>query len=151
MVSREDSSVAVGDLRAGFEARIDKQSRRLHVRLSWGVWDAAIAKSFVAAVDRLGKDLGPLSWTSLVDARRFVVQDPSIEPHRQESLRVAASLGCRKMATLVESSVYALQFKRLADEGHVVSQTFKEVHAALTWLGQVETAPASPKSRSAKP
>jgi hypothetical protein len=150
MVSIQDSSIAAGDARAGFEARIDKQVRRLHVRL-WGIWDATMAKSFVAAVDRLGRELGPMPWTSLVDARRFVVQDPLIEPHRQESLKVAASLGCGKMATLVESSVYALQFKRLADRGHLVSQTFKDMHAAVTWLGQAETASPSPRGRLVKP
>lgn len=110
-----------------------------------------MAKSFVAAVERLGRELGPLPWTSLVDARRFVVQDPLIEPHRQESLKVAASLGCSKMATLVESSVYALQFKRLADRGHVVSRTFKDLNAAVTWLAEAETASPSPRGRLVKP
>jgi hypothetical protein len=150
MVSLQDSSIAAGDARAGFEARVDKPGQRLHVRL-WGVWDATIAKSFVAAVDRLGRELAPLPWTSLVDARRFVLQNPLIEPHRQESLKIVASLGCKKMATLVESSVYALQFKRLAERGHVVSQTFQDMNAAVRWLAQVETATPYPRGRSAKP
>jgi hypothetical protein len=86
-----------------------------------------------------------------VDARKFVIQDPMIEPHRLQSLKVAASLGCRKMATLVESSMYALQFKRLADRGHVVNQTFQDMSAAMTWLAQVETVSPFPRGRSAKP
>lgn len=93
-----------------------------------------MAKSFVEAVKQLGGELGPLPWTSLVDARKFVIQDPEIEPHRLESLRVAASLGCKRMATVVGSAVYALQFKRLAERGQVVSQTFEYAYAAVSWL-----------------
>jgi hypothetical protein len=135
MAAVQDFSVVAGDARAGFDAHIDKQGRRLHVRL-WGVWDVTMARSFVEAVKRLGGELGPLPWTSLVDARKFVIQDPAIESHRQESLRVAASLGCKRMATLVASAVYALQFKRLAERGHVVSQTFEYTYAAVNWLAK---------------
>jgi hypothetical protein len=50
------------------------------------------------------------------------------------------------MATLVESSVYALQFKRLASKGHVVNQTFPDLAAARAWLA-AEDRPSPTETR----
>ncbi len=150
LMEEHSDTATAGDVTGGFEARIDRKVRRLHVRL-WGAWSVTIAMQFIAAVDRLGTVLGPAPWTSLVDARRFGLQAQQLEPHRQESLKMAAKRGCSRMATVVDSSVYALQFKRLADSGHVVRETFADMASAQTWLDQASgTAPASLRRRPTK-
>jgi hypothetical protein len=51
-----------------------------------------------------------------------------------ESLARAASLGCTKMATIVDSAVYSLQFKKLATANHIRTETFPDELSAMTWL-----------------
>ena len=132
-VSEGSLSRRGGDTNGGFEAKIDKRTRLLRVRL-WGVWDVPIAEAFVNAVSELGTELGSAPWSSLVDARKFMVQGPQILQLRQESLNRAAMLGCTRMATLVESAVYGLQFKRLSGASHIESDLFHDEISALTWL-----------------
>jgi hypothetical protein len=122
-----------GDANGGFEASADKRNRILRVRL-WGLWDTSIAEQFVASVAALGTELSGSPWASLVDARKFMVQSPQILQLRQESLNRAAALGCTKMATLVESAAYSLQFKRLAGTSHIPSETFHDEISAMMWL-----------------
>ena len=122
-----------GDANGGFEASVDKRNRLLRVRL-WGIWDVPLAEQFVATVAALGADLAGSPWSSLVDARKFMVQSPQILQLRQESLNRAATLGCTKMATLVESAAYSLQFKRLAGSSHIQTETFHDEISAMMWL-----------------
>jgi hypothetical protein len=138
---RNPAPITVGDTNRGFEASIDHDVARLHVRL-WGVWDVSIVTQFVAAVETLGTQLAEAPWTSLVDARKFGVQSPELEPLRQKSLDVASRLGCTRMAVVVQSSVYALQFRRLASQGHLLNQSFPDMSSALKWLNG-----ADPSSR----
>ncbi|GAC1582359.1 MAG: hypothetical protein NVS3B20_26950 [Polyangiales bacterium] len=133
LASAPTNRLTAGDERGGFEAIAEKGRHLLVVRL-WGHWDEAIARQFVAAVESLGADLSRKSWGSLVDSRRFMVQSPAIQELRQESVQRAVVLGCTKMAVLVTSAVYKLQFKRMSRIANVHTEFFVDEKAALAWL-----------------
>jgi hypothetical protein len=123
-----------GDAKGGFELSADRKMRLLRARL-WGLWDVPVAEQFVASVGECGTELQSASpWSSLVDARKFMVQPQQILQLRSESLARAAALGCTKMATIVDSAVYSLQFKKLAGANHIQTQTFPDELSAMTWL-----------------
>ena len=124
--------VKVGDDRAGFELSVDRGRRLIRLRM-WGMWDLSIGEQFRTNVLRYGHGLEGAPWSILADSRGFVAQSAAIAEIRRDVMTRIVPMGCRKIAALVEQAVYAMQFKRIANESHVGSAVFHDEDAAIAW------------------
>lgn len=63
-----------------------------------------------------------------------MAQSPEVTELRKRAMVQVASLGCTRIAAVVDAGVYSMQFKRIASESRVTSSVFKDVSSALEWL-----------------
>lgn len=131
------AQLKIGDERRGFELSIDKASRMLRVRL-WGLWHVATAALFREGIIKLAnevkRDAKGAPWGILVDSRMFVAQSPEVTEVRKRAMVQVGTLGCAKIAAVVDAAVYSIQFKRIASESNIASSVFKDEASALEWL-----------------
>jgi hypothetical protein len=125
--------VKVGTDRAGFELSVDRPKRLIRLRM-WGMWDLSIGEQFRTNVLAYGRGLEGAPWSILADSREFVAQSAAIAEIRKDVMMKILPMGCQKIAALVEQTVYAMQFKRIANESHVGSGVFHDEAAALAWV-----------------
>ncbi len=62
-----------------------------------------------------------------------MAQSAAISEIRKDVMTKIVPMGCKKIAALVEQAVYAMQFKRIANESHVGSAVFHDEEAAVAW------------------
>jgi hypothetical protein len=124
--------VRVGDDRGGFELSVDRTRRLIRLRM-WGMWDLSVGEQFRTNVLRYGHGLEGAPWSIIADSRAFVAQSAAIAEIRKDVMTRIVPMGCRKIAALVEQAVYAMQFKRIANESHVGSAVFHDEEAAIVW------------------
>jgi hypothetical protein len=122
-----------GDERGGFEILLDKIERLVHMKL-WGVWHLPVAEEFYATVGDLATPFAGKRWAIIADSRLFGAQSPDVSRVRQEAMGKARSLGCEKIAAIADKAVYAMQFKRIAEESHMGSAIFQDEDSALAWI-----------------
>jgi hypothetical protein len=138
-----------GDDVEGFFLHLDEPKRLLHMRL-WGLWETETAEVFVAHILEFADRLRGSPWGILIDGRRFVAQSPKITEMREATMRKVAGLGCTRMANVVTSAAYQMQFNRITAASHIQAQVFLDEIAAREWLvvqfasGRVRAAPKSP-------
>jgi hypothetical protein len=125
--------VAGGDERGGFEILVDKGELVVHMKL-WGIWHLPLAREFYSSVTEIGHPFGNKPWAIIADSRLFGAQSPDVSRLRQEAMAKARALGCDKIAAIADKVVYAMQFKRIAEESHVGSGVFATVDDALVWV-----------------
>jgi hypothetical protein len=122
-----------GDQRGGFEIVVDRVGRLVHMKL-WGVWHLPVAEEFHSAVDDIARPFAGKSWAIIADSRLFGAQSPDVSRLRQEAMSKARDAGCGKIAAIADKVVYAMQFKRIAEESHVGSAVFQDEESALAWI-----------------
>lgn len=125
--------VAAGDERAGFELSVDRARRLIRLRM-WGMWDLSVGEQFRSSVLRYARGLEGAPWSILADSREFVAQSAAISEIRRDVMTKIVPMGCHKIGALVEQAVYAMQFKRIANESHVGSAVFHDEDAAIAWV-----------------
>jgi hypothetical protein len=135
-----------GDEVEGFIMELDGPSHLIHMRL-WGLWEMATAERFFASVLEFAERLRGSPWGVLVDGRRFIAQSPKITALREGTMRKIGMLGCTRMANIVTSAAYQMQFSRIAAASHMEAKIFVDEVAAREWVvasfasGKVRTAP----------
>ncbi len=123
-----------GDARGGFEIVVDRVGRLVHMRL-WGVWHLPLAEEFYATVGgELARVFGGKPWAIIADSRLFGAQSQDVSRLRQEAMSKARDAGCDRIAAIADKVVYAMQFKRIAEESHVGSAVFQDEEMALAWI-----------------
>lgn len=122
----------LGDEQEGFELVMDRTNRLVRARF-WGVWDTEIVEEFRTGLLRFGGELG-VPWFMLCDSRSFPAQADDITRHRLQTMKMIVALGCRKLAAVVTTATYGLQFRKLTDESHMQSGVFRDEHSALEWI-----------------
>ena len=134
---RQAPFVSGGDAHHGFELYADKAKHILKMRL-WGLWDPPMAVQFRDGVVKLGRELKLDSrgapWAILADSRAFVAQSNEVTNIRKAAMHEATSLGCTRIAALVDKAVYTMQFRRITNESHMASAVFGDEASALRWL-----------------
>jgi hypothetical protein len=135
-----------GDEVEGFTMELDGPNHLIHMRL-WGLWEMATAERFFASVLEFAERLRGSPWGVLVDGRRFVAQSPKITELRERTMRKMGPLGCTRMANIVTSAAYQMQFSRIAAASHMEAKIFMDEATAREWVvasfasGTVRTAP----------
>jgi hypothetical protein len=122
-----------GDQRGGYEISVDKAERLVHMKL-WGVWHLPLAEEFYAVVGDVAVPFAGKRWAILADSKLFGAQSPEVSRLRQGAMEKARNAGCEKIAAVADKVVYAMQFRRIADESHVGSAVFEDEEAALAWI-----------------
>jgi hypothetical protein len=122
-----------GDERGGWEVAVDKVDRLVHVKLH-GVWRLAVAQEFCTTVLETARAFGGKPWAIIADSTHFGAQAPEISRLRQETMAKLKGLGCEKIAAVVSTVIYSMQFKRITEESHVGGAVFNDEQAALDWI-----------------
>jgi hypothetical protein len=130
-------TVRGGDERGGFEVSVDKADRVLHTRL-WGVWSVSLTTEFCSAVRTFGRGFGGKAWSIIADSRHFSAQSPEVSKLRQETMVDLHRLGCDKIAAVVSTAVYSMQFKRITEQSHVGGSVFADEESALKWIREAD-------------
>ncbi len=100
----------------------------------WGVWHLPVADDFYAAIGEVTTVFAGKRWSIIADSRTFGAQSPDVSRLRQEAMAKARDAGCDKIAAIADKVVYAMQFKRIAEESHVGSAVFQDEETALAWI-----------------
>ena len=122
-----------GDPRGGWEIVVDKTDRLVHVKLR-GVWHLQVAQEFCTKVLEIGRSFAGKSWSIIADSTHFGAQSPDVSRLRQETMSKLKGLGCDKIAAVVSTVIYAMQFKRITEESHVGGAVFQDEESAMSWV-----------------
>lgn len=122
-----------GEARGGWEILVDKADRLVHVKL-WGVWQLPVAQEFCAKVLEFARSFNGKSWSIVADSTHFGAQSPDVSRARQETMSKLKGLGCDKIAAVVSTVIYAMQFKRITEESHVGGAVFQDEKSAMDWI-----------------
>jgi hypothetical protein len=148
-IKRAAETRQYGDEVEGFSMELDEPNHLIRMRL-WGLWEMATAERFFASVLEFAERLRGSPWGVLIDGRRFIAQSPKITEMREKTMHKIAMLGCTRMANVVTSAAYQMQFSRIAAASHIQAQIFVDEVAAREWVvasfasGTVRTVPRSP-------
>jgi hypothetical protein len=124
-----------GDEHGGFEVEVEVDRIQCLVRMRlWGVWQLPLAEEFYAAASELATAFAGRRWAIIADSRDFAAQSPDVARLRQEGMKKVRASGCDKIAAIADKVVYAMQFKRIAEESHVGSAVFHDEESALAWI-----------------
>jgi hypothetical protein len=121
------------DARGGWEIVVDKTGRLVHLKLR-GVWHLQLAQEFCAKVLEFGRAFGGRPWSIVADSTQFGAQSPDVARLRQETMSKVKALGCDKIAAVVSTVIYAMQFKRITEESHVGGAVFQDEESAMAWI-----------------
>jgi hypothetical protein len=91
-------------------------------------------EEFRTGLLRFGGELAGSPWYMLCDSRNFPAQNEEITRHRLQTMKMIVAQGCRKLAAVVTTATYGLQFRRLTDESHMQSGVFRDEQSALEWI-----------------
>lgn len=100
----------------------------------WGVWHLPVADDFYATIGEVTTVFAGKRWAIIADSKLFGAQSPDVSRLRQEAMSRARDAGCDKIAAIADKVVYAMQFKRIAEESHVGSAVFQDEETALAWI-----------------
>jgi hypothetical protein len=124
----------LGDEQEGFELLLDRTNRLVRARF-WGVWDNEMVEEFRAGVLRFSGELSGSPWSMIVDSRNFPAQNEEITRHRLQTMKMVVAQGSfRKLAAVVTTATYGMQFRRMTDESHMQSGVFRDEQSALEWI-----------------
>jgi hypothetical protein len=123
----------LGSEQEGFELILERPNRLVRARF-WGIWDNEVVEEFRAGLLRFAGELSGSPWSVLCDSRNFPGQNEEVTRHRLQTMKMITGLGCRKVAAVVTTATYGMQFKRLTDESHMQSGVFRDEQSALEWI-----------------
>ncbi|MHA7818035.1 MAG: hypothetical protein ACX930_00130 [Erythrobacter sp.] len=120
------------NLDPSFSISVDHGRREVHFTAS-GLWDMDVLADFSRELLTKGKPLfagGPMRVYG--DLTGFVTQTREVADGIRVVMQESAKLGMDRTAILADSTLAAMQYKRL-NEG-VSTEIFRERDEALTWL-----------------
>jgi hypothetical protein len=122
-----------GDERGGFEIAVSRAERVVRARL-WGTWNFGVARDFGATIVDFGQEFADRPWAIIADAKQFPASSSEVARVRQEAMAKVRRLGCEKIAALVSSVGYSMQFMQITKESHVGGAVFVDEKSALGWI-----------------
>jgi hypothetical protein len=135
----ESSESTGGDEHHGYALSLQPANHIMRVRL-WGLWKYEMCAQFRRAILRLGRRLDP-PWAVLCDSREYPTQGAAVTRLRATTMDELASIGCARIAAIVQTAVYSMQFQRIAGESRLDHAVFEDEASASRWLRESAAAP----------
>jgi hypothetical protein len=129
-----------GDEHHGYALSLQPANHIMRMRL-WGSWKYELCVQFRSALLRLGRGLNR-PWAILCDSRGFPAQSPKVTRLRATTMDEVADIGCVRIAAIVQTAVYSMQFQRIAGQSRLVYAVFDNEESASRWLRESSVAPA---------
>jgi hypothetical protein len=126
-----------GDERGGFEISSSRAERVVRARL-WGTWHFGVARDFGSAIVDFGQEFADRPWAIIADAKHFPASSADVARVRQEAMAKVRRLGCEKIAALVSSVGYSMQFMQITKESNVGGAVFVDEKSALGWIDDIK-------------
>jgi hypothetical protein len=106
----------------------------------WGLWKYELCAQFRRATLLLGRRLSP-PWGVLCDSREYPTQGAAVTRLRATTMDELADIGCARIAAVVRTAVYSMQFQRIAGQSRLEHAVFEDEESASRWLRESSVGP----------
>jgi hypothetical protein len=128
----ESSESTGGDAQQGYAISLQPASHIMRVRL-WGFWKYELCVQFRRSILQLGPRL-KRPWCVLCDSREYPTQGAAVTRLRATTMDDLADIGCARIAAVVRTAVYSMQFQRIAGRSRLDHAVFEDEESASRWL-----------------